>query len=152
MSTEDRAYPTKVEWGAGPWQDEPDELAWSFGDVACRIVRHPSFGSLNGYVAVPPGHPWHGLEDLDADVHGGITYSGPFDEHTYASATDGQWWVGFDAGHYTDLSPGLTALVRHAGGLPEGGVIHPFGIYRDLAYVRSETERLARQATEASRR
>jgi hypothetical protein len=73
----------KSEWGDGPWQTEPDEVTWSFGDVPCRIVRHPGHGSLNGYVAVPPSHPWYGtdMHDVDVDVHGGITFAGRFGIH-----------------------------------------------------------------------
>lgn len=41
-----------------------------------------SHGTHNGYVAVPPGHPCHGVSYFDEpvsglEVHGGITFSEP---------------------------------------------------------------------------
>ncbi len=142
---------TATPWPSGPWDDEPDELDFAFGDVRCRIVRHPRLGMLNGYVAIPPSHPWYGksYDDLDPDegdgveVHGGLTFAGTFDEATYATA-DGQplWWVGFDTGHAGDYQPGMTDL----------GIPNPWpGEYRTLNYVRGECEHLARQAIRAMR-
>lgn len=61
----------------------------------------------NGYVAVPPKHPWHGkdYDSINIDIHGGLTFA--------ASATgirwpevpnniDDYWIVGFDCAHYGD--------------------------------------------------
>lgn len=60
----------------------------------------------NGYVGVPKGHPWYGLSynDIDASVHGGLTYS---DEclpgiNDANSPEPGLWWVGFDTCHSGD--------------------------------------------------
>lgn len=53
-------YPTKKQWGKGPWQDEPDELHWvdEATGYKCHILRAmPAPGHLNGYVAVPDTHP-----------------------------------------------------------------------------------------------
>lgn len=70
-------------------------------------------GYANGYVAVPPNHPWYGkgYDDLDVRVHGGATYT----ELVNDSITDGAeylwgasgvpsgWWVfGFDTNHCYD--------------------------------------------------
>lgn len=159
----------KSAWGDGPWQDEPDELSWSFGDVPCRIVRHPHSGVLNGYVSVPASHPWHGqdFDEIEADCHGGLTFSGTFgnrsefvDEdsrvlaaRTYASraTTDrGLWWVGFDCAHAWDWTPGFDALYRERNIEPM-----PFAgersSYKTIEYVKSEVENLARQAIAAMR-
>jgi len=156
----DRAFTDKAEWGDGPWQSEPDELAFSYGDVACRIVRNPRLGGLCGYVGVPPSHPWYGkgYDELDArtDVHGGLTFAGEFGEGaaitgrdhqrghgwTYATRTDDRlWWVGFDCMHAGDLTPALDAFERSKGFDPILG-----GTYRELGYVRRAVEDLARQA------
>jgi len=60
----------------------------------------------NGYVAVPPGHPWHGSHyaDIDVSVHGGLTYSGKAGGFNAPSPTglEGWWVVGFDTGHDWD--------------------------------------------------
>lgn len=118
----------------GPWTGEADREDWATHGVACAIRRTPSLGHLCGYVGVPTGHPWHGVDlaYIHAEVHGGVTFATtavPFGE------PDGLWWVGFDCAHYGDLVPG--ALRDH-------------GVYRDLAYVRAEVERLAEQAAAVS--
>lgn len=53
-------------------------------------------GAVNGYVHIPKGHPWDGLDydDIDVDVHGGLTY-----------ARNG--WIGFDTLHSGDYWPGM---------------------------------------------
>lgn len=51
----------KSKWGPGPWQGEPDFLAFEHGGLSCAIFRNMWVtGSLNGYVMVPPTHPWWG--------------------------------------------------------------------------------------------
>lgn len=68
----------KSGWGEGPWRDEPDRVEWSHG-FPCLIIRNEkTSGSLNGYVAVPPGHPWHKqhYDNVDAMVHGGLSFGG----------------------------------------------------------------------------
>lgn len=46
-----------------PWDSEPNEEAFVHAGLPCAIRRGP-MGSLNGYVAVPPSHPFHG-QDYD---------------------------------------------------------------------------------------
>lgn len=60
-------------------------------------------GYANGYIGVPAGHPWFGkhYDDIDVDVHGGLTYSG---DHCPRCEPDGHWWFGFDTLHYQDNS------------------------------------------------
>lgn len=55
----------------------------------------PLWGAVNGYVRVPDGHPWFGLDydDIDVEVHGGLTF-----------ARAG--WIGFDTLHSGDVWPG----------------------------------------------
>lgn len=144
----------KSTWGPGPWQDEPDEVVWSYGDVPCRIVRHPRNGQLNGYVGIPPSHPWYGKDLTSAsevDVHGGITFSSHFDWATYATKTDGLWWIGFDCHHAWDLAPGMRSLLN---GIPELEGLRSYDrdeTYRTIEYVTVEVENLAQQAIAAMR-
>lgn len=63
----------KDRWGPGPWQDEPDELAWidQATGLDCHIIRHIQFGNFCGYAGVPPTHPayglsWDGVPDKEA--------------------------------------------------------------------------------------
>lgn len=50
-------------WPSGPWDDEPDRVEWrdEATGLPCLALRNDMFGSWCGYVAVPPGHPVHGL-------------------------------------------------------------------------------------------
>lgn len=60
------------------------------------------YGYGCGYVGVPEGHPWHGMEydDLrDVDVHGGLTWS---ENYIRGDEEAGWWWVGFDTSHVGD--------------------------------------------------
>lgn len=63
----------------------------------------------NGYVAVPPGHPLHGMfyNDIDIDIHGGLTYSGPTDNWQPGTLPEelvgkDYWAIGFDTAHCDD--------------------------------------------------
>jgi len=161
-------------------------------------------GSLNGYVAVTPEHPWWGKDynecvatpqcdpdppfDFDGmprgfpvpppsirrtmnelrwscahkpeallEVHGGVTYGGPMlviagdEEEGFA------WGFGFDTGHAGDVTPAMDATLRQIylerpGGAREWAERErimkagPLGnTYKDFAYVKHETERLAEQ-------
>lgn len=97
-----------------------------------KDVKFPH-GTHNGYVAVPPTNKYHGkrYDDVDVEVHGGLTFSEPatFREYTCGSGRklkpehvgkkipilDGcefispntkignDWWIfGFDTVHYGD--------------------------------------------------
>lgn len=118
-----------------PWLSEPDRLDITDGPFPC-FVRRMEPGHLCGYIAVPPGHPWHGRDifEVDASVHGGLTFSGHLD-----GAPAGWHVLGFDCGHAGDLIPNTVALLQQAGG-------EVLGVYRDLSYVRAQLERLVQQA------
>lgn len=96
--------------------------------AAVLMVRNGAFRC--GYVGVPTGHPAHGkgYDDLDVDVHGGLTYSAgvknkyPFNEDL--------WWLGFDCAHLGDAT---------GWGGSDGD------IFRSQEYVEGECERLAEQ-------
>lgn len=122
----------------GPWTNEPDHEQWTDPETGlpCLIRRAPA-GHLCGYVAVPESHPWHGatIWDVDADVHGGISWSGRGTANI-GWRGDGDparhWWVGFDAGHLGDLVPGL--LARELGLSSD--------VYRDMRFMRAEVASL----------
>lgn len=72
------------------------------------VVLAPS-GFRNGYVRLPEGHPWIGLDIWDEPpvvvVHGGLTFSGLYPAEQLDPPTDipeGPWWIGFDCGHAFD--------------------------------------------------
>lgn len=91
-----------------PWEHEPDSEEWvdEATGYKCTIWRHPTHGSLNGYVAIPKGHVKHGkhYDAVEVEVHGGLTYA-ELDKET------GEWVLGFDCNHYGDFSPKLAMTI-----------------------------------------
>lgn len=155
MSTSRRSWRLRIERSSplptGPWDYEPDRAEWRDEDTGLPcLARRGPLGQWCGYVAVPPGHPWHGADydALPVDVHGGLTFAAPCDEsagicHAPRPGEPGDvWWLGFDCAHLGDLVPGMVRL-----NLP------PFPgsseVYRPLAYVRRECAELARQVAAA---
>lgn len=148
----------RTSWDAGPWDDEPDRIEWEHAGRPCLMVRHESLGHWCGYAAVDPGHPLHGKNyddaipwDDDAEYtgpHGGLTYASLCAHNVCHVPKPGQpdevWWFGFDCAHSFDHSPGRTAWRRdfHARH-PEYAHLDDNEVYRDVPYVRAETNRLA---------
>lgn len=157
-------YPAKTEWGDGPWQDEPDRFEWQTrAGYPGAIFRHPRHGQLNGYVGVLADHPDYkkDYDEIEADVHGGLTYSGETPGGFINSLEQELpiWWFGFDCAHFQDCMPGLEAMERRLPNwdLPDpherhftpearaAGMLH---IYWELPMVRDEVESLAFQLRE----
>lgn len=134
-----------AEFGPGPWAGEPGRAEWYSYGLPC-LIRRNRMGVWCGYVAVPPGHPFHG-EDYDllsVEVHGRLGYADFCDGeegvgicHVPRPGEPGDvYWFGFDCGHYCDVLPSGLGDQDH--GESEGS-------YRDVAYVTAETEKLAAQ-------
>lgn len=149
METREYRNCDKSEWGDGPWMNEPDKLQWQDDatGLPCLIVRNSHMtGSLCGYVGLPSNHPdaGKGYDDVDVEVHGGLTYSDFCQPHADESIgichvpapgeSDRVWWLGFDCSHAFDLSPAMRAFSR-----PDGDV------YRDIDYVKGQVTHLAAQ-------
>ena len=154
-----RATPISVterELPPGPWHDEPDHVDFEHAGHPCILHRGPT-GAWCGYVAVAPGHAWHGRGyewdgGVDADVHGGITYAqkclGPICHVAKPGEPDDAWWVGFDCNHHLDMD--FQSVIEHDGGSYLDSPYHGWiARYRDVEYVRAETMRLAEQARTA---
>ena len=166
----------KTGWEDGPWMTEPDKAVWvdSATGLDCMIHRNP-VGALCGYVGVGPDHPWHGVHynDIDVDVHGGLTFSAACTEE--ATEDDGichvpepgrphdVWWLGFDCAHAMDRMPGMefderkmgeearaTGNERIARLFLEGPPSRLRGTYKDFRFVKEWVEDLAQQAREAA--
>lgn len=150
----------KSVWGDGPWTDEPDRLEWrdDTTGLPCLALRSPMMGAWCGYVAVPPGHPWHGADCCDLELyaaHGGLTFAGPCDPgegpdqicHVpMPGEPDDVYWIGFDCGHAGDLAPGAEAYCR-AHGLPSLAGRH--ATYKPLDYVKVICTLLAHEVADA---
>lgn len=139
----------KANWGEGPWEKEPDHHEFSHAGFRCIATRHPRSGNFCGYVVLEKGHPWYGVgyNDVDADVHGGLTAAGT----GYGGTDDSTYSIGFDCGHGCDFSPGHEGLMRTImESRGETYVSHAWGNYKDLQYVIKELMSLAEQAKAAA--
>lgn len=151
----------KTGWGEGPWTTEPDRVEFRHLNFPCVVVRNgEGSGCLNGYVAVPFGHPWYELDyneihelDTELRVHGGLTFSASARDWLDHLPTpdDGEewWWVGFDTAHSGDFCPRMEsrrAQSRHRR--------HPddHEAYRELEYVVEFVRHLAARAEVAVER
>jgi len=108
------------------------------------IVTHNDMGYRCGYVRIPLVHPWHSQTiygDLDADVHGGITFA----EHDVPCENPGDdtdWWIGFDCAHACDApDPALPA--------GEGIYMTAYGEIRIQDYVEQQCFSLCEQVANA---
>jgi len=136
-----------------PWEEEPDFLEFEANGFVCQIRRHPSLGILNGYMRVPVDHPWypsmgterywHHYNQIEADVHGGLTFSNTFEECYMEQEIQDRhhYYIGFDCGHCGDYIPHSEYQIPHFSG---GN-----GVYRDINYVRKNLISLTRQALDA---
>lgn len=83
---------------------------WEHAGMTC-VLRHGYLGILCGYVALPEGHPLHGVkyQDMDEwpDVHGGVTWTGEL-----IGCSELGWLIGFDMGHDGDFECDLGGEIR----------------------------------------
>lgn len=149
----------RTDWPSGPWDGEPDRWEGRHAGFPVLAVRNWN-GAWCGYVGVPPGHPWRGSDkdELDVDVHGGLTYAspcqvnGPICHVPAAGEPDDVLWLGFDCMHAGDLAPGQLAGVQ---GEIRREVRAKYKIvdrdvYRPLAFVQEQARALADQAAAAA--
>ena len=108
-------------------KNEPNNFAYIIHNTICRIVRHELFGHYCGYVYLYKDHPFYGAhyEELDINVHGGLTYS---------KENNGWWIIGFDCNHLGDYA--IPNIDYH---------IKSLGEYRDFEYVKNECDNMAKQ-------
>lgn len=119
-------------------------------------VVHNDRGHRCGYVKVSPGHPWHGkhYDDIEAEIHGGLTFSED-DEPCPLDGPDDGYWVGFDCAHAGDApDPSLpqTESIRNVWPAIYGDVASHRGTVRTQEYAEAECRSLCEQASAASTR
>jgi hypothetical protein len=113
-------------------------------------ITNNGFGYRCGYVRVPPGHPWHGMnyDDVGASVHGGLTFS-EHDADCGRGGADADWWLGFDCAHYLDAQdPSLPWLYGETPFTVPSFDDYPVTI-RTTGYVLDQCQSLADQAADA---
>jgi hypothetical protein len=97
--------------------DNPDLKIESgeIGEYEYAITRN-QLGYRCGYLKVLPGHSWYGkgYYDIDADVHGGLTFAHA-DKPCEQIGDDAGWWLGFDCAHRrTSGKPPDSSVGRNA--------------------------------------
>ena len=129
-------------------KDEGYEFDFEAFGLPCYLLRNKSLGHWCGYVQVPEdsrlfgknynfySQSENGISALekainDINVHGGLTYAGE-------RRKDGDWWFGFDCGHFGDLC--LYQLDYNLG--------DSCAVYKDKEYVINECKNLAKQIKE----
>lgn len=151
----------RTNWLSGEWDGEPDRISWINEEVGypCIIRRGPT-GAWCGYVGIPKDHPLHGKdydkiynyeteEGVDIEIHRGLTFSDECSgDHItgvcHDKTDDDVWWFGFDCAHGGDLMPAFLHIYKNA-----GVDIKVIGdSYKNVEYVKSETEKLAKQLKE----
>jgi hypothetical protein len=159
------AHPRTVDrtgWPNGPWDDEPDRVDFKTEAGFPAIALRSSSGYWCGYVAAPPGHPAHpdSGDDVDIAVHGTVTYGGKCSGDVCHVPEPGEpddvYWIGFDFAHSGDARPSKRDWDDHPWS-PDGRTQYwgpnarycradeVRGVYRDIAYVRAECEKVGQQ-------
>lgn len=110
----------KMMQGSLPDPDDKDAPAPAFGVM---------IGLMAGKIEMRPSNV--------LEVHGGITYCGG---RVYGDPQERTelWWYGFDTAHGGDFAPGLFSFPHS-----NWDYFREHDVYRDLAYVKAQTELLA---------
>ena len=109
------------------------------------VTVHNGMEYRCGYVKVESGHPWHGKSDgdIDAEVHGGLTFS-EADVLCDKGGPDNGWWVGFDCAHGGDAQD--ASLYSDPTTWPLFS--RSDAVVRTQEYVEAECRKLCRQAAD----
>lgn len=139
----------KKNFPPGHWMAEPDLCQWENYGLVCLTIRDMKLGMWRGFVALTQDHIGFGkpLEELilepwglNLQVHGGVSVSGKLPSK-YKDFNKDKWWIGFECGHGEDLLP----LVKLDSNDPIDASIMDNQSYKDIHFVRRETNRLAKQ-------
>ena len=107
--------------------------------LKATVIATP-MGHRCGYVGVPAGHPMYGkhYDEVEVDVHGGLTYS---------ELDDGLWTFGYDCAHWDDAKD--PALMSDEYKKVFGEAARWGGsVIRTLEFCVAECESLAKQLEE----
>lgn len=156
-------------FGMGEWVNEPDTVVFHHNGIECKIIRVLVFeingeafgGHLCGYCSLPKGHPWEnkGIFEIEAEVHGGITFS----EENIESK---DWIIGFDCAHAGDITPSILKMkkdILFEDNFPDEvkemisklknsmmrSIFNP--TYKNIVYAIQECKSLADQIVEATK-
>lgn len=106
--------------------EEGNNQEFLYKGFTCLASRMPQTLHINGYVKIPQGHKYFGVDynDIPVTVHGGLTYCRLADDQV-------NWIVGFDTAHYMDLSLSTLFMFDELMGMSVDN-------YRTMDYVKDE--------------
>jgi hypothetical protein len=137
----------KKNFPPGIWMSEPDFCKWKSYGFTCLAIRDMSLGMWRGFVGITNKHPFFNkkFEDLlhqdwidTLNIHGGLAAIGKLPIH-YNEYNNDNWWFSFECTQGEDFIP----LLNNDEG-PSN-----FLSYKNLHFVRRETNYLAQQLAEA---
>ena len=120
------------------------EIDFYHEGLRCVVIMRRR-GHRCGYVGIPKGHKFHGIDYFNEsiehfDVHGGITYSEDGDGVYPVENEDNLWWFGYDCDHLGDaLDTSVMSEEERKRYIPGDGVV------RSLDYCVEECKKLAEQ-------
>lgn len=124
-------------WGKGEWNYELDLIEWidDYTGYECRVRRNKHAGFLTGTVVIPESNRFYGInydnhDELEFSAHTGINITG--------FSKDGKYRVGFRCNQGFDVVPHKKMLLYLDGNES----------YKNIDYVKKETESLAKQIYE----
>ncbi len=104
-----KGYSCSVERHISVDKESLSFLVSQFKDIKQKFPDNPltkylplGLGHLCGYIRIPKGHPWEGVDrdSIDASVHGGLTYG---------ERREDRYCIGFDCAHSGDTVPAMAA-------------------------------------------
>jgi hypothetical protein len=109
------------------------------------VITHNDIGYRCGYIKLQHDHPWSGKDTLDinAAVHGGITFTEPDKPCENNLHEIPNFWIGFDCCHlYDAIDPFLPIDEEYKSWI----MPHKLGSIRTTEYVRDQIKELIYQA------
>lgn len=142
---------SKKDFPKGIWLKEPDLCFWYFGGLPCLTVRDMSMGIWKGFVGIDSEHPLYeksiqdiiGLPqalDLFRAAYGGLNGAGKLSPK-YQNYAQDYWWIGIETTQGSDLMP-LLKLDQSDADMVK---LLSNQTYKDLHFIRRETNKLAKQ-------
>jgi hypothetical protein len=124
--------------------------------LPCLAIRDMSMGIWKGFVGIEEPHPFYGktIEELlkipDAmeiffSVYGGLNGAGRLPAK-YKEFAKNYWWIGHETSHGGDLMP----LLKLEGADPDMAKLLSNQTYKDLRFIRRETNKLASSLSKIS--
>lgn len=139
----------KKNFPPGAWMREPDFCKWKSCGLECVAIRDMRLGMWRGFVGLSKDHPGFSKSFLDMinegwglglNVHGGIALTGKL-PIKYKDLNKNIWWIGFECTQGEDLMPLVTIDKTE----PLMVQIASMQKYRDISFIRKETNQLAKQ-------